>query len=295
VLAILVLGWLVGLLVLYADRPWWPGRSRDVAETGSFVLWASLICAQTALWALLLAWLLPTVRRLGAEYWSENANEIVWSAAAILVIVVLVAIVPPLTRSFPNYLPNHAVKLAFLTILGGLVGLVPACGIWLVHGGLKRLGRDVDRNEDSIRTYLALEARLHRFLATLGAILGLLILTTAALRRVVVEYATKYTHETAADFPYEYVLLYGLLFSLLVAAVYLPTHLTLIRVGRSLVDSFFPGVSPTHPEWEERMAKREKLTAALQLGVGPFARLRTSAAILTPLLGSLTGLLLKGG
>jgi len=294
VLAILVVGLLVGVLILFADRPWWPPDNDEFAAKGPFVLWSSLFCAQTALWALLLAWLLPQVGRLEAEYRSENANEVVWSTRAVLALVVLAAILPPLLFPAPNFVPEHAEKLGLLTILGGLVGLVPARGIWLVHGGLKRLERDPGRDGGSIKAYRPLAAELQRFIAALGAILSLLILATAAQRRAVVAYATTYTDKTAGDYPYEYVLLYGFLFSLLVAAIYLPTHLTLIRVGRGLVDSVVPDVSPAEREWEERTAKREKLAATLQLDVSPFARLRTAVAILTPFLSSLTGLLLKG-
>ncbi len=88
-------------------------------------------------------------------------------------------------------------------------------------------------------------------------------------------------------------LVYGFFFSILIAAIYLPTHLTLARVGNGIRDAFFPPISPTSPEWEERVAKREKLGNLLELQVGPLGRFKASAAILTPLLGSLIGLLLK--
>ena len=51
-----------------------------------------------------------------------------------------------------------------------------------------------------------------------------------------------------------------------------------------------------HPELslkEERTAKRERLAAVLALNVGLVGRFKASVAILTPLLGSLVGLLLK--
>jgi hypothetical protein len=136
-------------------------------------------------------------------------------------------------------------------------------------------------------TFIALQRDLHRFLGTLGAILGLLILSTAAQRRAVVAYAPH------TEYGYELVLVYGFFFSILVAAVYLPTQLTLARVGDSIRDTCFPAVPPTSPEWEDRTAKREKLGGVLGLQVGPLGQFKTSAAILTPLVGSLIGLLLK--
>jgi hypothetical protein len=86
---------------------------------------------------------------------------------------------------------------------------------------------------------------------------------------------------------------YGLFFSILVAAVYLPTHLTLARVGHDIRDAFFPAVSPTSPEWTDRTAKRDKLGGVLELQVGALSRFKASAAILTPLVGSLIALVLK--
>ena len=88
-------------------------------------------------------------------------------------------------------------------------------------------------------------------------------------------------------------LLYGLFFSILVAAIYVPTHLTLASVGAAICDQVFPAAPPTSPEWEERTAKRERLAALLGLDVGLVGRFKASVAIMTPLIGSLVGLLLK--
>ena len=64
VLLVLLAGILFGAIVLFVDAAWWDARHRDFAGEGPFVLWAGLMCAQTALWALALAWLLPSVHRL---------------------------------------------------------------------------------------------------------------------------------------------------------------------------------------------------------------------------------------
>ncbi len=160
--------------------------------------------------------------------------------------------------------------------------------------------------EPALRSFLELQAELQRFLGTLGAILGLLILSTGAQRLAVLSYPVK------TEYGYGIVLAYGFFFSILVAAVYLPTHLTLTSVGNGIRDAFFPELLPTpehQPEadhetpeasatehrdtWDERAAKREKLGAMLGLQVGPLSQFKTSAAILTPFIGSLTALLLK--
>ena len=95
------------------------------------------------------------------------------------------------------------------------------------------------------------------------------------------------------DYGYELVLVYGFLFSILVACVYLPTHLTLARVGGGIRDAYFPSVPPSSSEWELQSARRDRRATMLQLQMGPIGRYKASAAILTPLIGSLISLLLK--
>jgi hypothetical protein len=205
----------------------------------------------------------------------------------IFAIILLLAIGGPVISAWPDYVPHHAMKVALLTLVGALVGLVAARGVWFAHGGLKQLADEDLRTMKALNTFLSLQSELQRFLGTLGAILGMIILSASAQRRAVLAYAPE------TEYGYELVLVYGFFFSLLVASVYLPTHLTLNRVGNCIRDAFFPSVPPMSPEWDERTAKREKLGNLLQLQVGPLGRFKASAAILTPLGGSLVGLLLK--
>ena len=286
-LLVLLSGASFAALVIFGDIHWWDARHRSFASaSGPFTLWAALMCAQTGLWALTLAWLLPSVRRLRRLYGRENRQELVVSTAIILVVIVLLAVVSPLLKSQPDYVPHHSVKLGLLTVVGALVGLVAAQGIWLVRGGLTVVARDTV-TERALEGYRSLQGDLQRFLGALGAILGLLVLATAAQRHAVLDFAP------ATSYDFELVLVYGLFFSILIAAVYLPTHLTLVAVGGRLRDAFFPPVDPSAPEWEERTRQREQFSRLLQLDVGPFGRLHASAAILTPLVGSLIALVLK--
>ena len=210
----------------YGDYASWDERHRDFArESGAFNLWVGLMCAQTALWALALAWLLPVVRRLRREYGDQNRSERFGSTAVILLLILGLAVGGPLHSRWPDYVQNHTVKIAFLTLVGALVGLVAAQGVWLVHGGLKRLGGGDLRDDSAVPTFLSLGADLNRFLSILGAILGLIVLSASAQRQTVLDFAP------ATNFPYQGVLLYGLFFSILVAAVYIPAHLTLASAG----------------------------------------------------------------
>lgn len=287
VLLVLLSGAAFGALVIFGDSFWWDEQHRTFSrDSGPFTLWAALMCAQTGLWALALGWLAPSVRRLHRLYGDANRQETVVSTAIILVVIVLLAVVAPLFSSRPDYVPHHTVKLGFLTLVGALVGLVAAEGIWLVRGGLASVARD-GVSERALERFQFLQSELRRFLGTLGAILGLLVLATAAQRHAVLDYAPN------ANYDFELVLVYGLFFSILIGAIYLPAHLTLMAVGDRLRDSFFPALAPAAAEWEERTRRREQFGRMLELDVGPFGRLSANAAILTPLIGSLIALVFK--
>jgi hypothetical protein len=311
VLFVLAGGAIVGFLVLFADFHWWDDQHRDVAGTGPYVLWAGLMIAQTALWALALGWLLPPLLQLWAKYGKdkETRAEVVRSTKMLVAMVSVFTVAGLVGRKLPNYFWGHTVKVLLLTVLGVIVGLIAAVGIWLVRGGLRQLAALATQElatKRALHTFLGLQADLQRFLGTLGAILGLLILSTGAQRLAVLSYSDD------TEYGYGLVLVYGFFFSILVAAVYVPTHLTLTSVGNGIRDAFFPELLPTPehwpeadretPEapatehrdtWDERTAKREKLGAMLGLQVGPLSQFKASAAILTPFIGSLTALLLK--
>ena len=64
VMLIGVFGVGIGALVLFADwRRWGSPVPHEVLHSSTFVLWASLICAQTTLWALAAAPVYATLRR----------------------------------------------------------------------------------------------------------------------------------------------------------------------------------------------------------------------------------------
>jgi hypothetical protein len=328
VLGLLLIGAAVGVVILFRN-PFnlhgWSDDHREFAKTSPFILWAALMCAQTALWLLVLVWLLPSFREVWPEKgkrvwllpsvrrgWSGRSKrlEVFWhspeplaSTVVIGILVFLLAYGSRRLRHWPDYFPGHDWKVPVLTAIGVLVGLFAAWGIWLTHAKLTALADQIDQQdltpEGALHEFLIYQARLKRFLGALGAILGLLVLATAAHRQTVLAYDHK-LHCTPTcprdyqpiDYGYQLVLIYGLFFSILIAAVYLPTHLSLTNAGNQIRDKFFAGVPPSAQEWQDRTANREKLGSLLELDVGPLGRLKASAAILTPLISGLIGLLL---
>ena len=292
VLLVLLGGGLLGFLVLFADAPTWDHPHRVAARSSSVVLWAALMCAQTALWALALFWLLPTIRSLPAEYARANRSEIIGSTLAVVAIIGANAIGGIVRNPWPDYLPGHAVKLVVLTVLGALVGLVAAYGIWVVHGGLKVLGQGQVGSE-SLETVLSLQDALRRFLGVLGAILALLVLSTGAHRQAVLSYSDQHDPPLHTRYGFELVLIYGFLVTILVAAIYLPTSLTRTEIGGRIRNAALPLIPLNDTDWADRMQQRELLGRLLELDRGMFGQFRAGVAILAPLLASLVGLLLS--
>jgi hypothetical protein len=108
ILLVFLIGVEFGFLVLLADYHWWNETHRDFARTGPFVLWASLMCAQTGLWALALSCLAPSIKRLRELYGRANRTEVRVSTAIILALILWIAVGRPYVSVSPNYMPGHA-------------------------------------------------------------------------------------------------------------------------------------------------------------------------------------------
>ncbi len=113
--------------------------------------------------------------------------------------------------------------------------------------------------------FLELRGRLSFFLAVLGAMVAVATLSAGVSRRAVLP-----------ELPPELMIAYGGHFTLLVALVYTPAHLTLSRIGRGII-----GSGPPPPEVER--AIQTDVRQALEASIPVFA----------PLLGGLLSLALR--
>ena len=281
----------VAATTLFADRLGWPARDVQFARTGSFLLYAFLIIGQVAIWPVAIAWLWSDLRTLGRG-WRRNAHELIES----LVILALASWAGLLVAAFgpriPDYLPHHREKLLLISGLGWITGSIAASGIWLLHGEMKELLARPVPGPREFDELLALRAKLQRFLAVSGSIIGLAILGAGAERNMISAYTSEF-HVTGG-FPIEYVLIFGLFFSALLALVYFPTHLTLLALAARLRDRYAPVPDfGAGGAWVEEWKRRSLLEDALSMKIGASASFKTGVAILTPLIGSLTGLLLN--
>ena len=284
-------GAVVAATALFADRLDWPARNIAFARNGSFLLYVFLIIGQVAVWPVAIAWLWDDLQTL-ARRWRKNSRELIES----LVIVAVASWAGLLAAAFgpkiPNYLPHHREKLLLISGLGWVAGSIAASGIWLLHGEMKELLARPVPGARELEELLALRDKLQRFLAVSGSIIGLAILGAGAERNMISAYTAEF-HVTGG-FPIEYVLIYGLFFSALLAVVYFPTHLTLLALAARLRDRYAPVPDlDGDGAWIDEWKRRAVLEDALSLKVGASASFKTGVAILTPLIGSLTGLLLN--
>ena len=225
----------------------------------------------------------------GAEYGDQNRSERFGSTAVILLLILGLAVGGPLHSRWPDYVQNHTVKIAFLTLVGALVGLVAARAcLWLVHGGLKRLGGGDLRDDSAVPTFLSLGADLNRFLSILGAILGLIVLSASAQRQTVLDFAPATNSPTRACSST------GSSSRSSSPRSTSRRTLTLASVGAAICDQVFPAMPPTgarvggahRDPREARRCPRPRRRLGRPVQDKQFA-------ILTPLVGSLVGLLLK--
>jgi hypothetical protein len=277
----------LGILIVYFDYGSWSQHSRDFAKSGPFSFWLALICAQTMLWTVALPPLIGTFR----HHWRARRpgsawGEVVPSAIVLTLLVTAVALVPSLVGSpVPDFIPHRHLKILMLTAMAFLVALVAAMSIWLIRGRAEALRNHPAFADSELVTYLRLRADLEWLLTFLGAVIGLAVFASAALRNVVLSYDKSASDEAGG------VIVYGFVLSLIVALIYLPTYATLHGTGARIRDSVEQLPQPGDQKLEERIAKRKALDDLLGLQISTSATFRIGVAILSPLLGSLTSLL----
>lgn len=252
--------------------------------SGPFVLWTSLIAAQTMLWTLAL----PPLALMARRHWTSRPDAFargdVFFAAVLLVL--LLAAIP--VGSYvagngpPEFLSHGTTKVRVLTGIAVLVSVVAAVSIWLIRAKLEWL-REQNATKENLQTYLRLRADLDRVLGYLGTVVGLAVLSSAGMRRVIQDVGS------TGSFHAESVVAYGLALSLILALIYLPTYLVAQAVGTNLRDELAPFPEPKR--LVEGLEERRKLDEALGLTVSAIASFRAGVAILAPLLGGLTSLL----
>jgi hypothetical protein len=279
-----IAGLVFGQVVLYVDWLAWDGDDWDVAKTGPFMLWATLISLQTAFWPFAFV----AVRRIARRWRTPQiarSRELRLGTAGLVLAGLAVAFVPRSTGALAEVVPHRWEKVTVITLIAFALAIYAARALWFIAVQLRDLPQAATSDADAVPRHNRLRADVQVLLAILGVFVTLAVLSSAALRVLTVNQDPKHA------VPAEAVIVYGVVLSALLALIYAPAHLAMVRSGQVLRDRLAPELGVTDPGFGDRLARREQLGKLLGLDVAASATFRTAVAILGPLLGSLTSLL----
>jgi hypothetical protein len=266
-------------------------RSIEFVRSNGFAVWAVVIGAQTAYWAVVSGPLWANLTFVWKRTPPGHASTLALAAALILILVVFPLVSIVARNPWPLW--GHSGKIRVLTIIGGLAVGVPALmGIALIQRQVNdQEAGPVDK--DDVPAALEARSQILWFLSVAGAVIGLAVLAAGALRNATVP--PGFVKEDR--FPAEAVLLYGAFFTGLLLLVYVPAHRALRRLGARIRDHYFPLSEMPAPDddgFRGWLDKRANLETVLQLNVTPSQQLLASLFILAPLLSAvLTSLVPK--
>jgi hypothetical protein len=289
-LVVAALGSAVGAWVLLSDGPFAKtGLIGDFTDSGEYVLWVLLVVGQVGLWAALALSLVPTL----SELWPSTASlsELGWPAALAVwflgVLFVLTEAGNELVthvENLRNPLPNHQEKQTWILGFGSVVAASAAFGIGLVHQRLGELRRMDLKSAETIRGFVRLRTVLHRLLIVEATILGSAILSLAAARGAIVAVE-------ALEFPQALLIGYGFAGSAALVSVYGPVYATVLGVGRRILSEATPIPDIEGPDWPDRLGERDTLESLLRIDSSVASNAQAVLAILTPLVGSVLGVI----
>lgn len=285
--AVLFGDWLVSLVG--AGDPFARTDRANFVALAKTQLWLSLVAAQVGVMAVLARRAVPTALEVWRDVDKRQAGLRILALAVIVWLFVLAANQAQKPPPFPGERP----KLWVITGLG-FVACVPALlTLWGVRGGLDRLGAGIEQSGASeappTQAFLRLYDLAQRALLVLGTIIGGAILGAGAQRNAMIASTNR-----KDDFPLEYVLLYGLFFSVMLAVVYMPTYERLQSTGDRIVERYASLGALSDESWSDDYVKRRQLIELLRLEVTLPGSLKAGAAILAPLTSSLLASLLPG-
>jgi hypothetical protein len=275
-----VVGFAAGVTLIFINFHGSEDSSQFVSHDEA-KLWMILLALQPAFWAAVTGYAWTMAR----HYLPRRRQELKRTAASVTVIGVLsigLSFAGPLTGiSFHAPLWGARWKLQALSAAAGLLVSLPSLlGIFGVQASATR-HLEASIQDSDIEGFIELRDDLNRFLALLGATIGLAVLAAGALRNAIRAF------NPGAPPPAEIVLAYGGFLTLLLAFAYAPANYTLIRLGLRIREVLLPErPPPKDPGFGEWYATRKNLTELLQLEIGTFQRLQTGVLILSPLLSA---------
>jgi hypothetical protein len=198
-------------------------------------------------------------------------------------------------HNLDRFMPKGHLERMYLTYLYTFVTVLPALlGMFLIHRATGELSTRIEMAERNEAKLFALIAELRFFrtvlqnyLAIVGIILSLIPIATAGLRAILIAL----NPENEKIFPITSVIVYGLVFTIILLLIYVPTHFALTEVSRKLRDQLRPlaGLDTLTDDMNQRKA----LDELLQTNIGLTQNLKMGLITLAPLATSLITSLLN--
>jgi hypothetical protein len=252
--------------------------------------------------------------------WGEFKNRPVWPdtrrermAVLFCTFVALVILSLPFVAQILSWRENPAMKalstppistfntrVHILTLFGMAVVTLHALGVFCVHVQLLRLspaspsqgkGPEAGDLEDAVPRYLRLRAQLSLLLGLAALNFGTSMLSIGISRNLLNE-AFPSRPEL---FPAAPVVGFGVYYTGLIASVYVPLRKTLRNVGEALAERLVRQSLGAHAPWKAWSEELQAARAYLGMQESAFQELQQGLAVLAPLLGGLSSLLLSPG
>ena len=274
---------------------------RRALTTPDGQIWLATLLGQGALWAVLGGVVVPTVLRL--RPWRPSVPAV----AVGVVVIGLLGVIGVSLSVFgpqPDYpLVGHTWKLVVMTAVGSLIAFLALITAWAAVGEADRalacigavepadrsaaLAAHVERASDTtvIEWYLRLRQTVTRSLGVQGAILAAAVLATGARQNAL--------ESVDVSVPFEHTVLYGLVLSALIGALYLPSHQRLSELGAMIREEFRQPPTADDPNLLEVYDQRSAFGKLFELDISAVTAFRASLAILAPLASGVIAELLK--
>jgi hypothetical protein len=298
-----VMGWLAGQVS--------PGSGNDVdtfRNDNWYLVWSAVGALSCALWLIFGYFGFHLLRRLvvgspPGKGLGGRLGRLLGLIASYLVLGLVVSVLQTAFevqgRRFGATVPlaHFIVRSNIFTVIG-LIGSLPnAVGLCAreMHPVPDAAGQVDTEALEKFRQY---QQSAQSFLGMTATAVAAAVALTGALRRALLGSKTI----QQADYPAEFVLIYGALFALALAFVYLPTAVTLRRTGHALRDAaalaLLSAASEQPPNeiarWLKLQEHRSQMDKALGLELGIVARIQLALGLLAPVLVSLLSTVLPG-
>jgi hypothetical protein len=296
-------GFLVALVIQYADWPAWRGSDSDLRSylllgpKGFLCVLLACLGATTYFVALFglgpssLAKLRPS---RGIATWRDTLGLV----AAVLLFAgppVLIAIA--YRRNVLGYV-NHYPKVLVFTAIAVYVYLLIAEQMLQIRHELAKIGEQPAHRSEDLQRFVELRDELGRLLLLLGLMVSLGALGAGALRNAwnaaLRDHPELFSgmEPKPEEMRVEGILTFCACNSLPVLIAYAPAYGALVRTGRRLVNSCLAANDPAAAACRQAARERAELEKTLQIDSGMAERLKSAIIILSPILtGALSFLL----